>query len=358
MMWCKIACQYSLLFIFGSVCWSQSAKLVGPQPICGQFLRRLTQNESPFHENPALIAISRSQLQLSAGRYPHHISRLSQPNDEGRLVETREYNLPSGGYERLLIVKPFKNVGVIGLDLAFEHFGPYSRMDNQGQAISAFPQSNHALGVRYAKRIAPNLAFGIDAKWLRSKEVSMEEPNYKGQLGHGYAYSFGFHQIINSRIDSGVTIGNLSNGLSFDNLNIPRHLETRILVSGRYQIEVDPITLSAEITHQPQFNLGLQFDLTGEIAYRDRVALRLGYLRWAETQQRKFHYLVNGRAENEQDMWHMEGVKLSLIWNIWKVQLTVNYQPYFQLNPMHSYHSTALKGQRFPTFSLRFRATK
>ena len=357
-MWSKIACQCLLLFIFGSVCWSQSAKLVDPEPISGQFLRRLTQNESPFLENPALIATSKSQLRLSAGRYPHHISRLSQPNGDGRLVETREYNLLSGGYERLLMVKPFKNVGVIGLDLAFEHFGPYSRMDNQGQAISAFPQSNHALGVCYAKRLAPNLAFGIDAKWLRSKEVSIEESNYKGQMGHGYAYSFGFHQIINSRIDSGVTIGNLSNGLSFDNPNIPRKLETRILVSGRYKIEVAPITFSAEITHQPQFNSGLQFDLTGEIAYRDQIGLRLGYLRWAETQQRKFHYLANGQAENGQNMWHMEGVKLSLTWNIWKTQLTVNYQPYFQLNPIHSHHSTALKGQNFLTFSLRFRAIK
>ncbi len=359
-MWFKIANQFSLLFVFVSFCWSQEAfetteKSVRPKSITDQFLHRLTQNESPFHENPAvLITISKTQSKLSAGRYPHHISRLSQQNEDGRLAEIQEYDLPAGGYERWQIVRPIKKIGVVGLDLAFEHFGSYSRMNNDGQAISAFRRSNHAFGLRYAKRIIPNLAFGVDAKWLRSKESSIGEDNYIGHLGHGYAYNIGFLQTINAQIDFGLMIGNLSNGLSFQNSTVPSRLETRVLIGGRYIINLEPIFLGIEMAHQPRFDLGLQFDLTGKIAYQDQILLRLGYLHWSEKQQRLVRYLADGQTQNDQQIWQMKGLKLSLTWNIWQTQLTVNYQPYFRIKTDLFHKSTVQKGKSFLTFSVQF----
>ena len=319
----------------------------------GHFLKQFSRS-SLLYDNPATIAsIPNLQTQISVGRYPHSISQLAQQNQDGKLVDSQQYDLASGGYERWNFATPIKNIGVIGLDFAFEHYGPFSRMTNAGKAASSFRRSNHAFGLRYALKIVPHLAFGLDAKWLRSKVELAPEVDYVGQLGHGYVYSLGLVQTINPQFQVGFMVRNLSNGLSFQNTEVPDKLQPNVIVSSLYRGEVGNFDLNWSLAHLPQFEHGLQIDLTGQAEYKDLLALRLGYVRWMEGQQQMAHNLTDGKTISTRRLWRMEGLKFGLTWQIFQTQLMINYQPYFQPEPELYQRVTVTHGISMLTFTIQ-----
>ncbi len=114
----KIWTYYLLFHLLISWSWTQEkidvsiSEPIAIESTVGHFLRQFSQS-SLLYDNPATIAsIPNLQTQIAVGRYPHSISQLAQQNQDGKLVDSQQYDLAAGGYERWNFATPIKNIGV------------------------------------------------------------------------------------------------------------------------------------------------------------------------------------------------------------------------------------------------------
>ncbi len=284
-----------------------------------------SQRTHALNSNPAGLGLIRdNRFVLYAARFPRTIAVVSRLNEAERYEDYGRYDIHASGIELLNYALPMGAFGVIGFDVARGYDGQFSRVDYLGKATNNFPQSDWTLGIGYGRELFAGLAFGVDAKWLRSK---IRLPDNEEHVGHGYAYNFGLSQNIGERLQVGAIVRNISDGLSFSDDTIPNQIEQEVLVGGAYHHRLPDVDLRFSFDANPPFENGVRMSLGGEIWYAGRIGCRIGYLRHTE---RRWHPIQTIRTETlrmEERTWKAEGPTFGIGFNLGRFRISGAYTP-------------------------------
>ena len=275
--------------------------------------------------NPAgLSLIHDGRFALYTARFPRTIAVVSHLNETERYEDYSEYDLYGSGVELLNYAVPIGSFGIIGFDFARGHDGQFSRVDYLGKATNNFPQSDWALGVGYSRNLFAGLAFGVDAKWLRSK---IQLPENEEHAGHGYAYNLGLSQKIGEHLRIDAVVRNLSNGLSFSDGSIPNQIEQDVLVGGVYHQRHKELDLKFSLDVNPPFKNGVRASLGGEIWYLGRIGCRIGYFRHTEHRWHPVQIIRTETLQMEERIWKTEGPTFGIGYNLGRFRISGTYTP-------------------------------
>ena len=278
-----------------------------------------------LNSNPAgLSLIHNDRFVLYTARFPRTIGVVSHLNDAERYEDYSQYDLYASGVELLNYAVPIGSVGVIGFDFARGHDGQFSRVDYLGKATNNFPRSDWALGIGYGRELFTGLAFGVDAKWLRSK---IQLPENEEHVGHGYAYNLGLSHKIGEHLQVGAVVRNLSNGLSFSDNSIPKQIEQDVLVGGAYYHRRKDVDLKFDLEVNPPFKNGVRASLGGEIWYLGRIGCRVGYLRHTEHRWHPIQIIRTETLQMEERIWKTEGPTFGIGFNLGRLRISGAYTP-------------------------------
>lgn len=275
--------------------------------------------------NPAgLSLIHDRRFALYTARFPRIVAVVSHLNETERYEDYSEYDLYASGVEFLNYAVPVGSFGIIGIDFARGHDGQFSRVDYLGKATNNFPQSDWALGVGYSRELFSGLAFGADAKWLRSK---IQLPENEEHAGHGYAYNIGLTQKIGEHLRIGAVARNLSNGLSFSDDSIPNQIEQDVLVGCVYHERYNDLDLKISLDANPPFKNGVRASFGGEIWYHGRIGCRIGYLRHTEHRWHPVQIVRTETLQMEERIWKAEGPTFGIGFNLGRFRISGTYTP-------------------------------
>ena len=279
----------------------------------------------PLNGNPAGLSLfHEGRFSLYTARFPRIVAVVSHLNETERYEDYGEYDLYASGVELLNYAVPIGSFGIIGFDFARGHDGQFSRVDYLGKATNNFPQSDWALGVGYSRRLFAGLAFGADARWLRSK---IQLPENEEHAGHGFAYNIGLSQKIGEHLRIGAVARNLSNGLSFSDDSIPNQIEQDVLVGGVYYVRHKDLDLKFSLDANPPFNNGLRASLGAEIWYLGRIGCRVGYLRHTEHRWHPVQIIRTETLQMEERIWKAEGPTFGIGFNLGRFRISGAYSP-------------------------------
>ena len=311
------------------------------------FLRRLTTAEhlrmegsfvntisgvNALNSNPAgLSFIDSSCLATHVSRFPRTVATIAKLNDVERYEDRSQYALRASGLEFISYSMPLGKTGGIGFDFAVGHEGLFSRVNHLGKATNSFPETHFAIGIGYAVKLFRGLAFGTDARWLRSKVQDAEGERH---IGHGYAYNLGLIQQLGEHLRIGGVIRNLSNGLSFTDNSIPDRIHRNVLLGGSYHFHHKDVAIQIGLDVNPPFENGIRTNFGGTVWYRNFIGARIGYLRYTETQFGSILNLETGQVEFEDRPWKAEGLTLGFGLQVRGIYMNAAYTP--QIRPIEN----------------------
>ena len=298
------------------------------QGMGGSFVGSIT-GANALNSNPAgLSLIEGDRFVAHAARFPRTVAVVSKLNAVERHEDFGRYDLRASGFEAINYITPMDNGGVIGFDLAFEFEGQFSRVNHLGKATNNFPASNLAIGIGYGRRLIGELFIGADAKWIRSKVL---EADYRGHIGHGYAYNLGAIQQIGKALRIGIVVRNLSNGLSFSDDSIPDKIRRDVLFGAAYQRRYKDVNVRVGFDLNPPFEDGIRTGFGGEVWYRGRIGGQIGYLRHTENRIGSIFNLETEQTDVENRLWKVEGLTVGLGVNLGIMNINAAYIP--QMKP-------------------------
>ena len=308
------------------------------------FLKRLTSAEhqgmggsfvgpilgaNALNSNPAgLSFIDSSRFITHVSRFPRTVAVIAKLNDAERYEDHSQYALRASGLEFINYSKPLGTAGVVGFDFALGHEGRFSRVNHLGKATNGFPENDFAAGIGYAVKLFRGLAFGADARWMRSKVQDAQEREH---VGHGYAYNLGLIQQLGEHLRIGGVIRNLSNGLSFTDNFIPDRIHRDVLLGGAYQFHHKDVDIQIDLDLNPPFEDGARINFGGTVWYRGFIGGRIGYLRHTEKRFDSIFILETGQVEVEDRLWKAEGLTLALGLQVSGIYINAAYTP--QMRP-------------------------
>ncbi len=300
--------------------------------------------------NPAGINASQgNRFVLHTIRFPRTIAYISKPNLDSNYEDYSQFEQRASGIEMLNWVAPIGKFGTIGLAIAFGQEGGFRRVNYLGKAINSFPQNNLAVGFGYALNILQNTAIGGDAKWLRSKVTDVDA---KEHLGHGYAYNVGIIQRFSSGIQIGIAVRNLSNGLSFSNVDIPDRIERTIVAGVAYHREMSDVSLRLGLDARPPFRNGVQASAGAEIWYKNRIGGRIGYLMHTEKRYASVLLLQGASFQTQERLWEAEGICYGLGIRFGSITLNAAYTPQFEPTVVGAERLHTVQGDAIYTLSI------
>ncbi len=284
-----------------------------------------TSGANALNSNPAgLSFIEGKRFVAHATRFPRTIAVIARTNADERFEDHGQYDLRASGIELINYTVPMKGVGKFGFDLAFEHDGRFSRVNELGKATNSFPQNNLAIGIGYGTELFGGLAIGVDARWMRSKVQDAENQEH---IGHGYAYNLGVIQQLGKHLRIGAVVRNLSNGLSFSDDFIPDKIQRDVLFGAAYQYRHKNVEMRIGLDFNPPFEDGLRTNVGGEVWYRGVIVGRIGYLRHTEKRVGSISILETEIIKIEERLWKGEGVTLGLGINLGGININAAYAP-------------------------------
>ncbi len=303
-----------------------------------------------FGSNPAGIgAAEGNRVVIHTIRFPRTIALLSKPNLDSNYEDYSQFEQRASGIEMLNWALPMGKFGTLGLGVAFGQQGVFRRVDHLGKAINSFPENNLAVGFGYGLNILHNTVIGFDAKWLRSK---VTDTNAMEHLGHGYAYNVGIIQRFDSGIQVGIAARNLSNGLSFSNVDIPDKIERTIVAGIAYHREMSDVSLRVGLDVHPPFRDGVQANVGAEIWYKNRIGGRIGYLRQTEKRYASVFLLQEAAFETQERLWKAEGMCYGLGIRFGSMTLNAAYTPQFKPTVVTVERLHVVQGEAVYTFSI------
>ena len=282
--------------------------------------------------NPAgLSSIDKNHFATHVSRFPRTIATIAKLNDIERYEDHNQYALRASGLEFINYSMPLGKTGGFGFDFAVGHQGRFSRVNHLGKATNSFPETDFAVGIRYARKLFGGLAAGADARWLRSKVQDTEGNRH---IGHGYAYNLGLIQRLGEHLRIGGVIRNLSNGLSFTNNSIPDRIHRDVLLGGAYQFHRKNVAIQIGLDLNPPFENGIRADLGGTVWYRGFIGGRIGYLRHTDKRFGSILNLETEQIEFEDRLWKAEGLTLGLGLQVRGIYISASYTP--QMRPIEN----------------------
>ncbi|MDE0397584.1 MAG: hypothetical protein OXL96_07275 [Candidatus Poribacteria bacterium] len=300
--------------------------------------------------NPAGISTAEgNRFVIHATRFPRTLALLSKPNQNANYEDYSRYEQRASGIETLNYAFPMGRFGTVGLGLAFEQAGPFRRVDHSGKALNSFSRNNLAIGFSYGLKLFRGTRVGFDTKWLRSKVADADGTEH---LGHGYAYNVGISQRIGDRTLVGLVARNLSNGLSFSEPSIPDAMARTIVAGIAHQHQISDVTLLIGLDVHAPFRDGIRANVGGEVWYRHRIGIRIGYLRHAEKRYTRMFLLENSTFEAEERLWKAEGFCFGLGVRLGEITLNAAYTPQFRPIATENERIHIVQGETVYTFSI------
>ena len=300
--------------------------------------------------NPAGISTAEgNRFVIHATRFPRTLALLSKPNQNANYEDYSRYEQRASGIETLNYAFPMGRFGTVGLGLAFEQAGPFRRVDHSGKALNSFSRNNLAIGFSYGLKLFRGTRVGFDTKWLRSKVADADGTEH---LGHGYAYNVGISQRIGDSTLVGLVARNLSNGLSFSEPSIPDAMARTIVAGIAHQHQISDVTLLIGLDVHAPFRDGIRANVGGEVWYRHRIGIRIGYLRHAEKRYTRMFLLENSTFEAEERLWKAEGFCFGLGVRLGEITLNAAYTPQFRPIATENERIHIVQGETVYTFSI------
>lgn len=300
--------------------------------------------------NPAGIsAADGNRFVIHATRLPRTLALLSKPNQNANYEDYSRYEQRAYGIETLNYTFPIGRFGTVGLGLAFEQAGPFRRVDHSGKALNSFPENNLAIGFSYGLKLFGGTRVGFDTKWLRSK---VSDVDGTAHLGHGYAHNVGISQRIGDSTLVGLVARNLSNGLSFSEPSIPDAMARTIVAGIAHQHQISDVTLLIGLDVHSPVREGIRANVGGEVWYRHRIGIRIGYLRHAEKRYTRVFLLEDSTFEAEERLWKAEGFCFGLGVRLGGITLNAAYTPQFRPIAIEDERIHIVQGETVYTFSI------
>ena len=300
--------------------------------------------------NPAGISTAGgNRFVIHATRFPRTLALLSKPNQNANYEDYSRYEQQAYGIETLNYAFPMGRFGTVGLGLAFEQAGSFRRVDHSGKALNSFSRNNLAIGFSYGLKLFGGTRVGFDTKWLRSKVSDADGTEH---LGHGYAHNVGISQRIGHSTLLGLVARNLSNGLSFSEPSIPDAMARTIVAGIAHQHQISDVTLLIGLDVHTPFREGIRANVGGEVWYRHRVGIRIGYLRHAEKRHTQVFLLENSTFEAEERLWKAEGFCFGLGVRLGEITLNAAYTPQFRPIATENERIHIVQGETVYTFSI------
>ncbi len=284
-----------------------------------------TSGANALNSNPAgLSVIDENRFVLHTARFPRTVAVVSRLNAAERYEDYSRYDVRASGIELINYAMPVKHLGIIGIGFARGHDGKFSRVDRFGKATNRFPQGDWVFGIGYGAELLRGLAIGLDARWLRSQVQSAENDDH---VGYGYAYSLGAIRKISDYLQVGVSIRNLSNGLSFSDNSIPDRIERDVLVGAAYLYCHKAFDLKVGLDFNPPFEDGLRVKAGAELCYLNRLVGRFGYLRHTENRWNTIRIVETDMNQVEERVWKTDGVTFGIGVNLGPIRINGAYTP-------------------------------
>lgn len=287
-----------------------------------EFLQQLTSAESngmgessiaysigtrALNNNPAGIAFGdRSELLIGSYRMPRVSATIMKENTDEVWEDYGKYEIEPTEMAYINYTIPPSKIGNIGVSFAFNHGGRFIRVNKEGKATNSFPRDDFLLGIGYSIKFAKGIAFGFDAKTLRSKL-----PTEKGsEIGRTYAINVGFMHQISNKARIGASLQNIGKDLSFKTEDFPDKLRREFKFGALYNlVSRKKSNLSIGFDVNPPFDNGLRYSVGTEFLYANRLALRLGYMR--ATQAYYDSLLANdGTSVSDERIWIRKGITI------------------------------------------------
>ncbi len=300
--------------------------------------------------NPAGITNAKGdRFALHMTRFPRTIALLSQPNFNADYEDTIRFDQRASGIETLNCAFPMGKFGTVGVAFSMAHAGPFRRVNHQGKALNNFPENNLAIGLGYGINCFGGTVVGFDARWLRSKITDASDTEH---FGRGYAYNIGLIQHIGNTLQLGVVVRNLSNGLSFIDPTIPDKIHRDVIVGVNYQRDISIITTRIGVDIHPPFQDGVRANIGAEIWYRDRMGVRIGYLRDTENRYASVYLLDDLTFEMEERTWKAEGLCLGMGVRLGNIIINAAYTPQFEPTVSEDERIHIVQGTSIYSFSV------
>ena len=310
----------------------------------------VTRGADAIGNNPAGIGTaSGNRFVVHTIRFPRTIALLAKPNVDSNYQDYSRFEQHAAGIEMLNWAFPMGRFGAFGFTFAFGQQGPFRRVDYLGKAVNSFPENNLAIGFGYGVNIFRRTVVGFDAKWLRSK---VADADAKEHLGHGYAYNLGIIQQFGNGFYVGIAARNLSNGLSFSNIEIPDKIERTIVAGIAYHRELSDVSLRVGLDGHPPFRDGVRANVGAELWYKNRIGGRIGYLRHTEKRYASVFLLQDASFETQERLWKSEGLCFGLGVRFGGMTLNAAYTPQFKPAVAASERLHVVQGAAVYTFSL------
>lgn len=310
----------------------------------------ITRGADALGNNPAGIsAAGGNRFVVHTIRFPRTIALLAKPNSDSTYQDYSRFEQRASGIEMLNWVLPMGKFGAFGFAFAFGQEGPFRRVDYLGKAVNSFSENNLAVGLGYGINILRNTVVGFDAKWLRSK---VTDADAKEHLGHGYAYNVGIIQQFGNGIHVGIAVRNLSNGLSFSDVEIPDRIERTIVAGIAYHRELSNVSLRVGLDAHPPFRDGIRANVGAELWYKNRIGGRIGYLRHTEKRYAAVFLFQDASFETQERLWKAEGICFGLGVRFSGITLNAAYAPQFKPTIEESERLHVVQGEAVYTFSL------
>ncbi len=275
--------------------------------------------------NPAALTSSQRMWGLHVTRMSPMRLFFQKLNSDEQYSDYQRYSREAIGTERLTYVQPLRNLGSLGVDIAFQHEGDFQRVNAEGQQINTFAQTLWAWGIGYGLHLADTLSVGVDMHRVRAK-VSADG---QSSLGWAYLYNVGAIQSLGQHVTIGLSARNLNNGFSLDiperakqvDPQIHLGLELRRLFSDKVRFSAGWIFPARE---------GMRFGIGADVRYWQWARLHIGYVNDTLRRVAKFESSLTEQTTDVERIWKKQGLSLgvTLEWSDWAVTLAWAPQHY------------------------------
>lgn len=263
-----------------------------------------------LNSNPAGLAFLKdSDLSIRFHRAPRVVAIIMKESENDKWSDYGKYNVEPYEMEFISYALPLGRVGNLGIGAAYNHGGRFVRVNTDGKAINAFPKDDLLFGLGYSIKIYHNFAAGFDIKHLRSKLPV----DGKNEIGRTYLFNVGLINHIGTRAKIGLTIENIGKPLSYDSPDIPDKLRREVIIGTNYILKnTNSSKLSINVDVNPPFEDGIRYNAGAEFLIKNKLALRIGYIRSTAVYYEPLINLNTGTIIDEERLWIRKGITFGL----------------------------------------------
>jgi hypothetical protein len=262
-----------------------------------------------LNNNPAGLAyVEGSELLINAHKLPR-ITAVIMKEENGKWKDYGRYTIEPTEMGLISYALPLSRFGNLGMSFIFHYGGRFTRVDEEGKAVNAFPRDDLAFAIGYSLRTFQGASVGFDIKSIRSKVPV----NDGSSIGRTWAMNLGFLHQVGARVRVGVVLQNIGSRLSFNAPDIPDNLRRRLLMGAMYTVRDSKNgVLSLSMDVNPPFEDGPRYNLGAELLYAQRVAFRIGYMRNTETYYDPLFNLHDQSSVSEGRVWIRKGLTIGV----------------------------------------------